>query len=336
MRKILITGGAEFIGSQLGLKLTKNGENVILIDNMTDGHIDNILKDGKPFTDFKFKDVRDQTLGLDLEGVETIFHFAGTSSLPKCQANPVAAYDNNVSGLINILEFARKSNVKRVVFSSTSATYEKNADLPFREADHVAPNLIYATSKLAGENICKAYSEVYDMDIVVARFFNVYGEHQDIHRIMPPFVSYLAREVFLGKRPTIFNKSDAVRDYIYVGDVVAALELMKNSKKVFKGDIFNLCSGVGYSVGQIIDIFSKVSNQNIDPIFKDPSSYWDAFPALFEGKPLDRDRISKEVYKNSIGAPEKVEKVLGFKAAISFEEGLKKVREYSLSNLKRL
>ena len=334
MAKILITGGAGFIGSQLGLLLVKEGDDVQLLDNMSDGYIDNILLDGAPFTKIKIKDVRDPELRDEIQGVETIFHFAGTSSLPKCQANPAQAYDNNVNGLINVLEWGRKCKVKRVIFSSTSATYENNTKVPFHESDVVSPNLVYSASKLAGEDICKAYAATYNMDIIIARFFNVYGEHQDIHRTMPPFISYLAKESFLNRQPVIYNQSDAVRDYIYVEDVVRALRLMKNSSEKFKGDIFNLCTGMGYSVKNIISMYAQVAKKTIAPIYADPVTYWDKFPGLFEGLPLDRDRILKEVYKNSIGSPTKVKNVFDFEAKINFADGLKRVHDYSIENLK--
>ncbi len=330
MTKVLITGGAGFIGSQLGLEMTRQGNEIVLLDNMSDGYLDNILYQEKPFAKLVFKDIRDQSIGLDFHEVDTIFHFAGTSSLPKCQANPALAYDNNVSGLINVLESARKANVRRVIFSSTSAVYENNVDTPFKESNFVQPDLVYASSKLAGESICKAYAKTYGIDVVIARFFNVYGEHQDIHRTMPPFISYLAKETYLDKRPTIYNQSDAARDYIYVGDVIDGLIAMFNSKKKFVGEAFNLCSGKGYTVRQIIEMYSQISGKNINPIYKDPVNYWDQFPSLFEGYPLNRERIVKEVFKNSIGCPLKTKNAFGFEAKVSFMEGLKKVHDYAL------
>ena len=334
MSKILITGGAGFIGSQLGLRLVNEGNEVVLLDNMTDGYLDNVLYKGKPFAKLVFKDIRDPSLQIELSNVDTIFHFAGTSSLPKCQSNPTAAYDNNVTGLINVLESARKTKVRRIIFSSTSAVYENNSQTPFKESDQVQPDLVYASSKLAGENICKAYAQTYEMDIIVARFFNVYGEHQDIHRTMPPFVSYLAKETFYGNRPTIFNKSDAVRDYIYVGDVIEGLIRMKNTIGHFNGNSYNLCSGLGYSVKQIIAMYAEISRKSIDPIYKDPMTYWDQFPTLFNGHPLNRERIAKEVFKNSIGSPTKSKETFNFEAKVNFMDGLKRIHDYSLENLK--
>ncbi len=335
MTKILITGGAGFVGSQLGLHLKRVGDEVVLLDNMSAGYEDNILEAGTRFAKLVVKDIRDADLGEEMEDVDTVFHFAGTSSLPMCQANPPVAYDNNVTGLVNVLEWARRTGVRRVIFSSTSAVYENNTSIPFRESDQVAPDLVYASTKWAGEQICKAFAATYSMDIIIARFFNVYGEHQDIHRTMPPFVSYLAKEVFYDRRPVLFNKSDASRDYIYVGDVIDCLVCMARSDMSFRGDIFNLCSGKAYSVKEILALYMQVSGKQIDPVYNDPATYWNKFPILFESKPLDRERIAKEVYKNSIGDPKKTKLAFGFEAKMAFVDGLTRIHAYSLHQLTR-
>jgi nucleoside-diphosphate-sugar epimerase len=332
MKKILITGGAGFIGSQLAFFLKNKGHQVILVDNLSDGYKENITYDGELFPNFVLADIRNNIRAL-FDGIDILFHFAATSSLPKCQENPAMAYENNVSGFVNVLENARLAKIKRVIFSSTSAVYENNKNYPFNEADQVCPDLVYASTKRAGEQIAKAYTSTYKMDIAVARFFNVYGEHQDIHRTMPPFISYLAKEVFMGREPIIYNDSDAVRDYIYVGDVIDCLEKIMDSQLRFEGDIFNICSGQGYSIPQIIKAYETVSGKKINPQYVHPKKYWDKFPKLFTGFPLIKERIINEVYKNSIGDPNKANDLLGFKAKIDLHEGFSRVFNFSSSQL---
>ncbi len=336
MEKVLITGGAGFIGSQLGASLHRDGYDVCLVDNMSDGHEDNLIVDGKRFENFILDDVRDKNFGDKVKDVDTIFHFAATSSLPKCQANAVSAYDNNVSALANVLEAARLHGVRRVIFSSTSAVYENTTDSIFEESAIVSPDLIYSSTKYTGEQMCRAFASTYGLDIIVARFFNVYGEHQDIHRLIPPFVGYLAREVYFNRRPTLFNNTDAKRDYVNFKDVLNCLKLMMNSKDKFAGDVFNVCSGVGYSVPEIVKIYEAVAGKNIQPEYKDPSQFWDKFPELYAGRlPLKRERTKKEVYKNSIGSTEKAKKHFGFQAKVSLSEGLKSVHAYCESQFAR-
>jgi UDP-glucose 4-epimerase len=335
MSRILITGGAGFVGSQLGRHLVQSGADVLLLDNMSGGYEDNVVESGRPFAELAVMDIRNPDLSKEMRGVDVVFHFAATSMLAQCQVNAAEAYDNNVTGLVNVLDWARRERVRRVVFSSTSAIYENNTIIPFKESDSVAPDLVYASTKLAGELICKAFAQTYDMDIVVPRFFNVYGEHMDIHRAMPPFVSYLAREVFYERKPILFNKSDALRDYVYVSDVIEALIRMAYSDRTFRGDILNICSGVGFSVKQIVALYGEASGRHIEAIYKDPTTYWDRFPKLFEGFALNRDRVVKEVHKNSIGDVSKARDLLGFETKISFAQGLKRIFEFSSSQLSR-
>jgi UDP-glucose 4-epimerase len=333
--KIVITGGAGFIGSQLATKLVSmGGFDITLIDNMSDGHLDNIIKDKGLVCPLVIKDIRSKLIENEISGTDVIIHLAGTSSLPKCQADAAMAYDNNVTGLANVLDLARRANVKRVIFSSTSAVYENNKNLPFAESDLVNPSLVYSSTKLAAEQLCAAFSQTYGIDIIVARFFNVYGEHQDIHRVMPPFISYLAKEVFFGREPILFNNTDAVRDYVYVGDVIRCLINMINSHKYHQGEIFNICSGSAYSVKEIVSKYSKIAEREIKPQYEDASKFWDKFPSLFEGRfPLSRERIKEEVFKNSIGNPTKSQNILDFRASTSLEEGLSKVFHFAKKSL---
>ncbi len=332
--RILITGGAGFIGSQLGHALDSAGHRVTLVDNMSDGHEDNLTIDGKRFGEFIECDVRDDRMAGIIEGHDVIFHFAGTSSLPKCQADPGAAYDNNVTAVVRLLEWARRAGTKRFVFSSTSAVYENNKETPFREDAIVAPDLVYACTKLAAERACQGFAAAYGLDIAITRFFNIYGEHQDIHRTNPPFLSYLSREIVQGRRPVLFNQSDAQRDYVYVGDVIDMLKRVMDADTALRGDIFNVCSGSGYSVPQLVDLYARVTGQSIDPEYRNPSAFWDKFPDLFEGAlTLDRARIEAEVYKHSLGDPAKARETFGFQATTALEDGLARAFAYSSTQL---
>ena len=333
-KRVLITGGAGFVGSQLGFALDQAGCEVILLDNMSDGHEDNLVIDGRRFGRFEKMDARDKQVESLLSGVDTVFHFAGTSSLPKCQVDPAAAYDNNVTAVLNMLECSRRAGVRRFTFSSTSAVYENNKTTPFSESDPVAPDLVYASTKYAAEQACAGFASTYGMDVIVARFFNVYGEHQDIHRTMPPFISYLAREVFFGRRPVLFNNTDAERDYVYVGDIIACMRKMMDSEQHFTGDVFNICSGTGYSVPQIARLYGEIAGQTIDPEYRDPTGFWDKFPGLFEGAyPLSRKRIEAEVYKRSLGNPDKAAETFGFRTSMALDEGLRRFHAYSVAHL---
>ncbi len=324
--KVLITGGAGFVGSQLGKHLHKDGHEVLLLDNMRFGHLDNLMLDGAPFGQFLCRDIRDRDLAPIFAGVDTVFHLAGIAALPVNQEDPREAYDVNVAGVGNVLEAARRAGVRRVVFSSTSAVYEKTKKERLSEADEIKPDLVYACTKAAAERLCDAFALNYGMDIVVCRFFNVYGPHQDVTRTSPPFTSYVARELVMDRTPTLFNQSEARRDYVHSDDLVEFLTLLMEDAGRFAADRFNVCSGEGYSVPELYAMFQKASGKAIPARFEDPRSYWDKYPALFEqGYPLSRERIAEEVFKNAIGDPAKTLERFGWKTKRGIEEGIASV-----------
>ena len=326
---ILITGGAGFIGSQLYTFLKNKNHQVKLLDNMSDGYYDNITFNGEITQDLIEEDIRKVDYNF-FDQFDIVVHLAGISALPKCQINPSKAYENNLSGYANVLEGCRRSSkVKRIIFSSTSAVYENNKEIPFKENLIINPDLIYSCTKQAGEILSKSYANLYQMDIIVSRFFNVYGEHQDIHRSMPPFMSYLAKEIFYQRDPIVYNKSEAKRDYIHVSDVIECLYKMITASKTYSGEIYNICSGIGYSVPDILKTFSSVLKININPIYSDPSMYWEKFRDLYNYSPISKERLIREVNKNSIGDPTKTKKEFNFEAKYNFRSGIENIIKYS-------
>lgn len=326
MSKILITGAAGFIGSQLGHALSKRGDAVVLIDNMRYGHIDNLLIDGETFGLFACVDIRDSRFAAYCTGVDTIIHLAGISALPVCQEDPCEAYSVNVAGVGAVLEAARRADVRRVIFASTSAVYEQTSADRFSEDMPIHPDLIYSMTKAAAEQLCEGYAKNHGMDIIICRFFNVYGPHQDILRTSPPFTSYVARELVMGRPPKLFNQTDGQRDYVHCSDLIRLLTLMIDSNGRFAADRFNICSGNGYSVPVLYDLFRKLSGANIEPEWGNPETFWDNYPALFScGRPLDRARISKEVYKHAVGNPLKTKARFNWSADMQIRDGLETV-----------
>ena len=191
---ILITGGAGFIGSELGKFLVTQGHNVKILDNLEYGYKDNFEDNEILKNNFIKADIRNNDFEKYLKDVDVLYHFAGISALPECESNPYKAFDVNTSGVANVLNACRNSEVKKIIFASTSAVYENNCHNDYhKETDIVCPNLIYATSKYCAEQICKSYAQNYDMDIIICRFFNVFGPHQDFRRKYPPFTSYIIK-----------------------------------------------------------------------------------------------------------------------------------------------
>ena len=315
MAKILITGGAGFIGSQLGNNLDKQGHEVILLDNMSFGHEDNLVVDGKRFGTFILDDIRNKSLFEHMKGVDYVFHFAGIAPLPNCQEDPYEAVEINVAGTANVLEACRVNGVKRIIFASTSAIYENNDLFPCKEADEVYPDLIYATTKLQCEHLCNAFTNSYGMDIVCLRFFNVYGPHQDFKR---------------GGTPILHSDGNQKRDYVYVDDLLEMCNIVMSHDKA-PGNIFNVSSGIPISVRDIVDEISSNFEKVSMPTYRSADLFWEKYSNLFEGKyPLKMERLNKEVNKYSKGCVIKSSEILGWKAKTSLEEGFKNTVEYAI------
>ena len=325
--RVLITGGAGFVGSQLGQRLAAEGHEVILLDDMSFGHLDNLLMDGRPFGRFVCRDIRDPRTNDLYEGVDCVFHLAGVAALPVCQSDPREAYDVNVAGTGAVLEAARRAGVRRVVFSSTSAVYERTKRSLLQEDDAIAPDLVYACTKQSAEVLCRAYAANYGLDVVVCRFFNVFGPHQDVLRVSPPFTSYVARELAHDRSPVLFNdRRDVLRDYVHVADVVELLVRIMRDDAHHTADVFNVCSGVGHSVPELYDVFGRVSGKSIPPTFRDPADFWAQYAVLFDGpRPLSRERVIEEVYKSAIGSNAKARAAFGWRPELDLVAGVQSV-----------
>jgi len=323
--KILITGGAGFIGSQVGNLLSKE-HTVVSLDNLSYGKKENLLNDGKPFSDFVFCDVTDPDFEKYCIDVDVVIHLAGIAPLPESQINPIKAYQNNLMGTINVIQACRKHNVKKIIFSSTSAVYENSETFPLKEDSYFKdPDLIYSMSKMASEKVCLSYCKNYDMDITILRFFNVYGINQDHTRKQPPLLGYIIKCLLNNESPTFYSDGSQSRDYIYVDDIYRLILCCIENKKS-KGQIFNVCSGESYTVKEIYDIFRKNFNTDLECFFEQSENFWDKYPDLFEGfYSFSRKRIKKEVNKYSLGCYDKAKSLLGWEPQISLEQGIEKI-----------
>lgn len=326
--KILITGGAGFIGSNLGAYLLSKGLDVLLLDNLTFGHRENlVLADGTPWPSSRFiqMDIRDAQLQQVIKGVDILYHFAAISSLPECQNNPQEAYSINVGGTASVLEAARHHNVKRIIFSSTAGVYENEQTFPTPEDIPIHPSLIYSLTKKHAEELCRSYQLLYGMDIVTLRFFNVYGPHMDSKRPNPPVISYMLKCLQDKRRPILHSDGNQKRDMIYIDDVVRLCELVLTNKKA-KNQTFNVGSGKVYSIQ---DMYQKISAllkcEKISPKFLPAHSLWNTYPSLFEGSsPFQVKYLEKEVNKYTEASIAKAKRILGWKPEITIDDGLQK------------
>ena len=249
--RIIVTGGAGFIGSHISRELVKQGHEVIVIDNLFAGKIENI-KDILPKIRFIKGDIRDlDLLKKEFKNADFVSHQAARRSVPESVENPYEYNDVNINGHLNVLEAARINDIKRIVFASSSSVYGEREDFPEKETDLPNPISPYAITKLAGENYCKMFYELYGLETVSLRYFNVFGPCQDPNSQYTCVIPKFIKAVLNNQQPTIYWDGEQSRDFTYVeNNVLANISsfqtneyLGKNIKAKFelrrKGDVRN-------------------------------------------------------------------------------------------------
>ncbi len=262
--KILITGAAGFIGSQLAYKLWKKGSALILVDNFSYGREDNLIFLDHDFTPEIIRmDIRDKDGIASVfkeNDISYVYNIAGIAPLPDCQSNPTEAISVNVEGFVNILENARKYGARKVIQASTNAIYENESKFPVSESSFsVLPTLIYPNTKYCAERFAQSFCDTYGMSVVCMRFANVYGPHIDCLRTQPPFVAYMIRELYYDRVPVFHSDGNQRRDYIYVDDLTDLAVAVQNGEGF---DCVNVSSGKNYSVNEMYDIAYKIMRKN--------------------------------------------------------------------------
>ncbi len=262
-KKILITGVAGFIGSNLASRLLAEGCEVLGIDNLAYGLRENVPED----VEFYRLDIRDKDMYPLFKGVDTVFHLAAKNCISDCQTDPVETAQINVSGTVNVFEAARRTGVRKIVYAESSALYEGSSIYPTPESEE-KPESFYAVSKLASMHFAKAYERFYGLKFTALRYFCVYGPVQDYRRTIPPVMSAFIIKLLKGERPIIYGTGEKRRDFVYVDDVNDFhLTCIRDDRT--NGRVFNIGSGVSYSVREILDMISKMVGVSPDPIYKE-------------------------------------------------------------------
>lgn len=247
----LVTGGAGFIGSNLVRALTSDGTEVRVLDDLSTGRAQN-LEELSDAVQVRIGDVRDrEAVASALEGVDTVFHLAAIASVARSVADPASSNEVNVTGTLNVLVAARDAGCRRVVLASSSAVYGMQATMPLHEQMVCAPISPYGVTKLAGESYMKAFFESYGLPAVSLRFFNVFGPSQNPLAEYAAVVPRFIRASLQGEPVTIFGDGTQTRDFVYVGDVVAACRLAAGAPPEALGGAFNVATGEPHTVGQL-------------------------------------------------------------------------------------
>lgn len=253
MKKVVVTGGAGFVGSNLTDELLNQGYKVTIIDNLSTGKQENI----NPKASFEYSDINlmdyDKLVDL-LKGVDTIFHCAAFPRVQPSILDPLTSNKANVDVTLKLLMAARDAKVRRVVYSASSSAYGNTDIVPTHEDVKTNPMSPYGLQKLIGEEYCRLFHMLYGLETVSLRYFNVYGERMATTGAYCTVMGIFANQL-LNKQPlNITNDGEQRRDFTYVKDVVQANILAMTSEKAGKGEIYNIGAGNNYSVNEVADM----------------------------------------------------------------------------------
>jgi len=309
--KFLVAGGAGFIGSHIVDKLLETDAEVTVLDNLFTGQRDNIAQH-RHNRNFHFVkgDVRNvKEVKRILEDVDAVFNHAAVVSVRRSVENPLLVNDVNIKGTLNLLQASLDSDVRRFVQASSASVYGNVRDLPVHEKIPTNPISPYAVSELAAENYARVYHQVYGLETICLRYFNVYGSRQT-YSAYSGVTTIFVNQLFQNQRPIIFGDGEQTRDFVYVQDVVSANMLALTGKDSV-GDVFNIATSKETSINKLVQTLQAVTGKtNLRPVYK-------------EAKPGE--------IKRSCASIEKARKILGYEPAFTVEKGLQKLVEWCRS-----
>jgi UDP-glucose 4-epimerase len=302
----LVTGGAGFIGSNIVEELLARGEKVRVLDNLSTGRKENIL----PFlgkAEFVEGDIRDAKGTREaMEGIDVVLHQAAIPSVPRSVADPLTSHEVNITGTLNVLLAARDAGVKRVVNASSSSVYGDSPELPKHERMQTNPLSPYAVTKLAAERYCAVFANVYGLETVSLRYFNVFGPRQDptsqYSAVIPKFITAMMK----GERPTIYGDGEQSRDFTYISNVIEA-NLLAARADCDRGLAANSACHDRITLNQLVAKINGLLGKDISPIYADP-------------RPGD--------IKHSYADISLAERAIGYKPSVDFMNGLKRTVEW--------
>lgn len=305
MAHYLVTGGGGFIGSNLVAELLRRGHRVRVLDNFSTGRRPNLA----PFAadvELVEGDIRSyHIVARAVKGVDHVLHQAALGSIPRSIADPITTNEVGISGTLNLLLASVEAGVKRFVFASSSSIYGDNPVSPKVETMAPNPKSPYAVAKLGAETYCRVFHQIYGLETVALRYFNVFGPNQDPNSqyaaVIPKFLRLLLR----GERPTIFGDGETSRDFTFVENNVNANLLACEAPGV-GGQVYNIACGGSYTLKELVTGLNKILGTQIEPEFA-PSRAGDI--------------------RHSKADISKAEKELGYRPTVDFYTGLQRLVE---------
>jgi len=315
MSNVLVTGGGGFIGSNLTEALLKKGHAVRVLDNFSTGKRENLAFDrDSPSLEIVEGDISHSGLCLKaMEGIDYVFHQAALPSVQSSVEDPLTSNSVNVGGTLNILLAAREAGVKRVIYASSCAIYGENPVLPKKEEMAPEPLSPYALQKYIGEQYGRLFFQLYGLETISLRYFNVFGPKQDPDSLYSAVIPRFIKALVTGQSPVIYGDGEQSRDFIYIENVVQANLLAMSAERVH-GEVLNVAFGVRTSLNQLLDILREILGAKVSPIYQDP-------------KPGD--------IKHSVADIQRAKQFLKYDPPIGIEAGLEKTTNYFKHRLLR-
>jgi UDP-glucose 4-epimerase len=304
MSRVLITGAAGFIGSHLAHSFVNEGAQVRAFDNLSSGRPEN-LEAVRDRIEFIEGDVQDADAVASIcRDVDYVFHEAAIPSVPKSVADPLGTDSPNLRGTLQMLEAARKAGVKRFIFAASSAAYGNNPELPKREDMIPEPVSPYAVQKVASELYMGSYAQVFGLETVALRYFNIFGDRQDpssqYSGVLARFISLMSKR----ETPTIFGDGETSRDFTHVDNVVQANLLAAKAPSSVSGGVYNIATGRRVTLNEAFTAISRIMG--------------------FSGQPQYQPEREGDI-RHSVADISRAQERLGYKPTVTFEEGLAKM-----------
>jgi nucleoside-diphosphate-sugar epimerase len=299
--RVLVTGGAGFIGSNLVAELLARGHGVRVLDNFSTGHRHN-LAHVEGDIELIEGDLRSyERVHHAVRGCEVVFHQGALPSVPRSVQDPITTSEVNVGGTLNVLLNARDEGVRRLIFASSSSIYGDAPGFPRTEDAAPMPLAPYPVSKLAAEQYCRVFSSVYGLATVCLRYFNVFGRRQDpasqYSAVIPRFITAMRA----GQAPTIYGTGRQSRDFTHIDNAVAANLLAMDAPDAW-GQVFNVACGTPHSLNELVELLNRILGSEIEPVRGAP-------------RPGDVERSWADISR--------AEKVLGYEPVVDFERGIR-------------
>jgi UDP-glucose 4-epimerase len=310
--KVIIAGGAGFIGSNLAEYWVKQNAEVVVIDNLRTGFLKNISE----FKEIIFhkRSITEREFVFEaVKGADYIFNLAALVSVPESVEKPEETYDININGLINLLDAAREHGVKKLVHTSSAAIYGDDPRMPKVETMEAKPISPYGETKYKGELLCNEYLNKYGLQTIALRYFNVYGPKQNPYGAYTSVIPIFSLKALRKEPMVIFGDGEQTRDFVYVKDVVEANVLAAETENV--NGVFNVANGETITIKTLADKIKGITNTS-DPIIYKP--------------------VREGDIKHSSASVEKAKKELNFKGKYKFDEGLRTTIDYYRKELETL